>query len=281
MKQFWLILGISLLSLIYICLQNQERRLPRVVFCDVGQGDAIYFRLPEGLDVLIDAGAYSEVLRCLNRELPYFDRTLELAFITHPEKDHYGGFLAILENFRVKQLFLPLSLKELRLPESNQWVTLLEVLERKRIPVEFLQRGQNIQLEKSTFTVLAPSKSTVNLSQKTPAQELNLNNLGLGLLASVQNTQLLLLADLDAPLAEEALTGFKAKIDILKLNHHGSKYGLSEKMLTLAEPRLAVLSVGEKNFYGHPHEETLALLLSHKIPLRRTDKEEEVEILLH
>jgi len=281
MKQALFILLVSLFSFIYIGWENRERRQPRAVFCDVGQGDASYFRLAEGWDVLVDAGPYSKILSCLDQELPYFDRTIEMVFITHPEKDHFGGFLSVLDLYRIEKIFLPLSIKELVFPKNSDWSALLRKIRQKQIPVKYLVRGEQISIGRTNFIVLAPNKSAVNQDKTTPLTELDLNNLGLGLVIRLQETNFLLLADLDALPAEEALEQLNLKADVFKVSHHGSRYGLSEKILNLAEPQLAVLSVGQDNFYGHPHQETLDLLRSHKIPLKRTDSLGKIEVRLY
>jgi competence protein ComEC len=279
MKQIWICLLISLLALIYIRWENQQRAVARVVFCDVGQGDASYLRLPEGTDVLIDGGPNSQVTNCLHQELPYFDRTIEMAFITHPEKDHYGGFFALLKHYRVANLYLPETMNRPELAKET-WGELLRLAREHQTHITYLRRGNTLVLKDSLFTVLAPNNNSLVLGASTPAPDLDFNNMGLVLSLRVKNQNLLFLADLDALPAEAALEQSATRYQILKVNHHGSRYGLSAKILSLAQPEVAVLSVGKNNLYGHPHPLVLELLRSHKIPLHRTDLEGKIEIVL-
>src|SRR5512136_2095198 len=72
-----------------------------IIFCDVGQGDAAYIRFADGRDTLIDGGPNSSILQCLGRHMPFWDRTIDLVILTHPERDHYGGLQGVFERFRV------------------------------------------------------------------------------------------------------------------------------------------------------------------------------------
>ncbi len=270
------VLGIVTSAFFYF--SNFYRKRPRVVFCNVGQGDAIYIRLPAGQDVLIDAGPNRAVLSCLNNHLPYFDRQLELVFITHAQKDHAGGLIYILDNFEVKQLFTTAFSQQ---QSAQFWQELLTRLEQEKLTFEYLERGDKLILNYAELLVLwPPAKSSKVLYSGAEYFKKNLNNYALGILALVKDKQILLLSDLDTASAEKALEGLKLSANVLKINHHGSKYATNQKLLQLADPGLAVISAGANNLYGHPAPQVLQLLQSLDIPIRRTDIEGDVVILL-
>lgn len=82
----------------------------KIVFCDVGQGDAAYIRIKNQFDILIDAGPDRSVLDCLGKYMPFYDRKIELIITSHPQKDHIGGLLYVLDRYQVGEIFLtPLS----------------------------------------------------------------------------------------------------------------------------------------------------------------------------
>lgn len=86
-------LAFSVVSLFgYFLLFNLDNRT-KIVFCDVGQGDATYIRVRNKVNVLIDAEPDKRVLSCLGRHMPFWDKQIELIFLSHPNKDHYQGFL--------------------------------------------------------------------------------------------------------------------------------------------------------------------------------------------
>lgn len=271
MKKLLLIALLVLLTTGIIYYQNKNRSLSRIVLCDVGQGDAIYLRLDTTTDVLIDGGPNSKVINCLNSELPFFDRQIEVVFLTHPDFDHFGGLNYVLDSFQIQTLYLPVSVQN-NLPQNNElWNQVWQKLKKQQVSIEYLQRGDELKLGENSFLVLYPqssSRSVLGIDNT----DVSFNNLALGLLALVKDKQILLLSDLDIAPAESALEQLNLSVDIFKVSHHGSKYGLSQKILELADPELAVISVGKNNWYGHPHEQTLQLLQSLNIPIKRTDK---------
>ena len=278
MKKTLYIVILTLISLCYILVANQTRRISRIVFCDVGQGDAIYLRLPEQIDVLIDAGSYPQVLNCLNSEMPYLDRKLEMAFITHPEKDHYKGFDYILDSFKIETLYLPASIENLKI-DNPDWQAFFKKAKKNIKEIVYLSSGDELCIENSCFTVVSPNISKASHSI-LGATNFDFNNNALALVALVNSKQILLLSDLDIAPAERAIEQLNLDVDIFKVNHHGSKYGISDRLLDLADPKLSVISVGANNWYGHPHPETIELLQSHNIPIKRTDKQGKVIIPL-
>jgi len=72
-----------------------------IVFCDVGQGDAVYLKFPDGHDALIDGGPNDKVISCLSRHMPFWDRSLDLVFLTHPEQDHFTGLISVVNRYAV------------------------------------------------------------------------------------------------------------------------------------------------------------------------------------
>src|SRR3972149_6635312 len=72
-----------------------------LVVCDVGQGDAIYLKTPSGKDILVDGGPNDSVLNCLTNNMPFWDRTIDLIVLTHPDADHITGLVPVLERYNV------------------------------------------------------------------------------------------------------------------------------------------------------------------------------------
>lgn len=264
-------LGIA--TSVFFYFSNSYRNQPKIVFCDVGQGDAIYFRLPGREDVLLDSGPNQKVLACLNKYMPYFDRSLEVVFITHAQKDHAAGLKYVADNFKIKQLFTTSFSQQ---QQTQFWRQLTAQLKQEKLTFQYLERGDKLILNSAVFTVLWPPNNYLKLSQLKNS----VNNTSLGILALVKDKQILLLSDLDASIAEKAIDKLKLSIAVLKINHHGSKYATSRKFLQLANPTLSVISAGRNNFYGHPAQQVLDLLQSLDIPVRRTDLEGDVMIPL-
>lgn len=257
-KTFWLSCFIGIVCSCYLLYSNTYRTTPRVVFCNVGQGDATYIRLPTGINILIDTGPDARVLGCLDKELPYFDRSLELVFITHAQKDHLGGLVSIEKNYHIHQIAASVYFK-------NPSVSIVP-----------LAQGDVITIGLEDITVLWPPRNlTTNLKTDT-----SLNNTALILQILSGSSEILLLSDVDSTEGERALSSSTHQQTILKISHHGSKYGTSKKLLLLADPAVAVISAGKNNLYGHPHPTVIELLKALDIPIKRTDKDGSVTIPL-
>jgi len=81
-----------------------EDHLFHIYFLDVGQGDSIFIRTPSNRDILIDGGEDTSVLGELAEVMPFWDRTIDMIISTHPDSDHLGGLLHVLERYSVQVL---------------------------------------------------------------------------------------------------------------------------------------------------------------------------------
>jgi len=226
-------------------ITNVNRNKPRVVFCNVGQGDGIYIRTPNGSDIIIDAGPNQRIVDCMARHMPFFDTDIEMVIITHHDHDHDGGLPFIQARYRVKKLLDNTSLKT----------------------------GDRITAEDLTLTVLYPDHIV-----KTNTS----NNNGVILLLQSKHTNVLFLADVDVSFSEPAIKtyGIYPTIHILKVSHHGSRYGTSTSLLQYLRPTRAIISAGKNNQYGHPHPETLQKLSNLGITVIEINKTGDYEYML-
>jgi competence protein ComEC len=227
----------------------------RVSVLDVGQGDAILLE-PSGSDpVLIDAGPPDAEAA---GELA--DRGIEslaALAVTHPDLDHDGGAAAVLERLAVGRLL------GVRLSPTTLGAARASGVEISRIAAGDRLRSGSLRLQ-----VLWPPPG-----RPAPAgRETNLQSLVL--LARVGKFEMLLTGDAEAGEAA-VVTG---EVDVLKVAHHGSEDAGLPGLLEAADPRLAVVSVGDENPYGHPHPSTLAALAEAGVPVLRTDEFGEISI---
>src|SRR3989344_3949853 len=95
---FLIFLGVGLGGAFWLSLPDGRLHL---VFCNVGQGDAIFIHFPNGADMLVDGGPDNKVLNCLGRHMPFYDRTINILVLTHPQKDHFGGLITVLDRYAV------------------------------------------------------------------------------------------------------------------------------------------------------------------------------------
>lgn len=258
-----------------------------LVFCDVGQGDAIL--IWQGFtQVLIDAGRPdNRVLECVAEHLPFWDRQLELAVATHADSDHIGGFSAVMDRYAVNYLLVePIGKK------TGDFLQFHEVVSRKISHESHLLMptvGQQLVVGQSlTLVTLSPqvkSQSHSLTEGSSPEiqlwdsalvseqSEIGYNDRSIVLLARIGEMDVLLTGDLEYE-GEQALInqGLLSKIEVLKVGHHGSKTSTSEPFLNTIRPEVAVISSGKDNKYGHPVPEVMEKLKQSGAQILRTDE---------
>lgn len=241
-----------------------------VVVCDVGQGDGILV-MQGTTQMLVDAGSGNKVLDCLARHMPFYDHQIEVAIITHPQSDHFGGFADVVDRYEVGQ-FLSDGFDN----NTKSWKNLKNKI--ANIPYHTLSSGEIVKLsDQVTFNVVWPSQSYV---AEVPREGLDLNVVAVVGRLNFKEFDMLLTADADSQIElAEMATGLLTPVDVLKVPHHGSKTGMLPEWLDYLSPQIAVISVGKNNSYGHPSQKALDLLTERNIKTLRTDQSGDVEII--
>ncbi|MCK4591904.1 MBL fold metallo-hydrolase [Candidatus Parcubacteria bacterium] len=269
--------------------QQKPIQTPRVIFLDVGQGDAALIDVGNDMQILIDGGDGKNILEKLGEYMPFYDRKIELVIMTHPDKDHMGGLVEVLKYYEVGRV-LETGI-ECEKAICKEWDKLIK---EKNISVKYAQFGQRIKAGNVEMAVLYPfesleSKEVKNSNDASIVLKLvinkNLSNVGengdknqkiLNLPASGQddkfNNSYLLTGDAGFPVEKELLDkNINVESKILKASHHGSKYATSNEFLKAVKPEKAIISSG-KNNYGHPAKELLNRLRNMSIEIFRTDR---------
>lgn len=243
-----------------------------VTFFDVGQGDAIFIEAPNGNQILVDGGPGDKVLAKLGSKLPFWDRSLDLLVLTHAHADHVGGLLEVLRRYQIGAVLE--SGEEYSTPEYQEWRRLIK---EKNIPVIVARRGQVVYIGKEIkLDVLSPFQNYNGVSLKNPHDANVVSRLSHG------ENSFLLMGDaeksLEFRLLFESLSSkfLVLSSQVLKVGHHGSKTSSSEEFLKIVSPRFAVIQVGRKNRYGHPHQEVLDRLVAIGAKILRTDLEGDI-----
>jgi len=220
-----------------------------VSFLDVGQGDAIFIRTPTGVQMLVDGGSNNTVLRELGKVMPFYDRSIDVVLATHPDQDHIGGLVKVLERFDVG-LFIRTNTTS----TSAVYVELENLIKEKKIKEEIITSPRLLSLgDEVKFDIFFPTQDTVGW-------ETNDSSI-VGKVVYGDNSFLL---TGDSPqIIENYLVGKYGNLlgsDVLKAGHHGSKSSNSELFIGTVSPIYTVISAGLNNRYGHPSLEVIDIL---------------------
>ena len=237
----------------------------RIYFFDVGQGDSIFIRTPEGRDILIDGGPDSTVLQRLGETLPFWDRSIDMVVLTHPHADHIDGLNEVLKRYKVDEVLEP----DLKNPPDNEkyFDSLTQIQDSKEEKVakgEIFNLGQDLNLE-----ILYP------LTFQEDEKDLNDDSIVMRL--NYKGKKFLFTGDATENV-EMKIEDQDLKSDFLKVGHHGSRYSSSQKFLEAVRPTISIISVGQGNSFGHPTQDTLDRLNNVGSRVLRTDKAGTVEV---
>ncbi len=264
-KKYYLPLCVLALILVNIFIfqliwQNEHRQLTFAML-DVGQGDALFIESPTGTQILVDGGPARKILSPLSRVMNPFDKKIDAVIITNPDADHIGGFLDVLKNYQVGEVFSSGTVSN-----SKTFKDLETQIQNKNIPNLLVKKGMRLDLgEGAVLDILFPDRDVS--SWKT-------NDGSVVARLSYGKTSVMLTGDA-TKLTEKIILGdfssSELQSDILKVGHHGSRGSSSLEFVQAVSPTYALISDGKGNTYGHPHPETLDILKQIGAKIFRTD----------
>ncbi|MDH5201145.1 MAG: lamin tail domain-containing protein, partial [Candidatus Bathyarchaeota archaeon] len=237
-----------------------------VHFIDVGQGDSIFVDTPT-LDMLVDGGPVNAGETVLGYLQALNVTRIDVVVATHPHEDHIGELIAVLAEYNLSQI--PLVLDSGFQATTDTYRDYSASAELRT--VDYVVRGNSFLLDDNVnVTVLSPAG---------PLEFDDANDNSVVLKVRVCNVTFLLTGDSEAPSEASILAaGFDLSSTVLKVGHHGSGTSTSSAYLEAVDPEVAVISVGEGNRYGHPHQETLDKLADRGLIVYRTDHHGTVQI---
>lgn len=232
---------------------------------DVGQGDSLFIELPNGETMLIDAGVRDAGDTVIDYLHALEVTTIDYVIGTHPDADHIGGLVKVIPAFAIRNIYLPDK------PHNTQlFKELLETIEHSDLEIDIGEAGVTI-----VDTVIGDLPLKVEIISPHPerVEGYDNNNASIVLRITYGDKRFLFMGDAEGPVEADLLNdGIDLQADVLKVGHHGSRTSTTEAFLQAVKPSIALISAGEGNQYGHPHQEVLNRLTDRGIQIFRTDE---------
>lgn len=226
-----------------------NKSILQVTFLDVGQGDSTFIESPTGTQVLIDGGKGSAVLDPLQKVMGFFDRDIDMVVATHPDMDHIGGLIDVLERYNVETILMTENMSD-----TPAFTAFLEAVKNEGAHIVYARRGQVYDLGRgeagsTTLSILFPDHDPAGL-------ESNMSSIVARLVYG--ESEYMLTGDSPQEIEEYLVSiGTTLLSDVLKAGHHGSKTSSAESFVRAVAPTYAIFSAGKDNSYGHPHREVV------------------------
>lgn len=250
----WLLIIVGVCSVFLMYSEFSRNKNIKVIFLDVGQGDATMIITPHGRQILIDAGKYPDISAKIEPYMPINDRSIDMVIATHPDIDHIAGFNTLLDEYQVEQ-FIHSGL----LAGAPIYRNIANKVKNNEIQNHAIFAGETIILEPGLYLeILSPY---VNQQIENP------NDHSVVVRLVYKNHAIMLTGDASTLVEQKIVSMYGSNIesDILKMGHHGSKTSSSDSFVETVNPNYGIISAGCDNSYGHPHANVLRILDEHEV----------------
>lgn len=249
----------------------------KIYFIDVGQGDSCLIVTPHNKTILIDGGGSinSDYDVGKNTLVPYIlDRgftKIDIVIISHFDNDHVGGILTLLQELKVKKVYIPKQIED-----SKNYRDFISICKKKNIKVDEIVAGNRIRIERNLYMdILWPTNNQITTNV--------LNNNSIVCSLQYKKFSMLFTGDIEEIAEKQILECYSSNLnllnaDILKVGHHGSKTSSIQEFLEVVSPKISVIGVGENNNFGHPSDDVLNRLKNCGSRIYRTDEHGEIFI---
>ncbi|MFE0624787.1 ComEC/Rec2 family competence protein [Priestia aryabhattai] len=230
----------------------------KVHYIDVGQGDSIYIKAPNGEDIVIDGGNKGKG----NAVVSYLKKQkvddIEVLISTHPDADHIGGLDEVINAFKVENVYAPKVVNN-----TQAYKDFLNAVKKKKLTIKTAQAGVKLPVKDVNAQIVGPTKTYAKS---------DLNDSSAVVHMAYKKNTFLFTGDAETKAEADMIKAKKTlRADVLKVGHHGAKTSTSKDFLNVVKPKYAVISVG-KNSYGHPTSQVVNLLKGAKANILRTDQ---------
>lgn len=263
-------------STISLCVYSTKKDVianMNITFLDVGQGDATFIELPTGEQILIDCAIDARIIEALSRVMPFYDRSIDMLLITHPDLDHYGGCIDVLQRFDVDRVVYTGLKKDQSFFRSFEQA-IHKVIERGARYMK-IEHRQVWEFDDVSVEVLFPDTSIEEIDFES-------NDTSIILLIRYGDASVLLMGDAELPLETYLVDmyGDMLDVDVLKAGHHGSDTSSIQRFVDTVTPDEVIVSAGAENTFGHPSKRVLKRFERAQARVWRTDTQGDIILKL-
>jgi len=261
-----------------IVTTSGQRDIAKEAEAAIDKGNLIYYQLnagnadcaviitPNGKTIMIDAGDdedYAKISQTLkNLSISRIDEIK----MTHSHSDHIGAMDEIIENFEVGTLTQS-GIND----SSDSYKDVINAAENQNVPIKNIITGNVSEFGNTTIKYLNPDTNSAD----------DINQSSITLMLNYKSTSILCLGDIESPALDNMVNDYYSDIDcdVLKVAHHGSKEGTTNKLLKYSSPGISIITCGKDNPYGHPDKSTTELLESYNSTILRSDTNGDILII--
>lgn len=263
-KKIKIIIFIVLLIILYAYYFYEDNsKLLKVCFIDIGQGDSILIKSPKGKNILIDGGPNSDLIQKLGTKHSYKNHKIHLLILTHAHADHYFGLIEILKRYQI-DLILWCGIDS----KAYDYLYFKNLLKEKKFNTKIAILGQEYSIEDNLkIKIIYP---THYLKQ---GEIEDLNDTSVSIRLSYKNIDFILAGDLTCIGEKEIINqNIYIESEIFKANHHGSQWSSCDYFIDRVKPEIVIIQSGIGNKFGHPHQETLDRFNARNMKILRNDE---------
>ncbi|NMB91956.1 MBL fold metallo-hydrolase [candidate division WWE3 bacterium] len=259
-----------LFVLIFTLKDSSSQSSLKIHIWDVGQGDSALVVTPNGNKILIDGGDNFESDFKLSMLVPFFSCEIDVVVLTHPHSDHIRGLNRIAQRCKVfTVIFNDVDYT------SQDYLYFKDLI--KNLNVLNVYKGDEFTIDNVKLKILWPTKEFLQTTIN------DINETSIMIFLDYKNFEALFLGDAGSnDLSKVDVNSIKPLIneglDILKVPHHGSKFGLNKEFYADLKPKNCIISVGKDNMFGHPSKEVVDFLLESKCNVLRTDERGDIVV---
>jgi len=237
-----------------------------ITFFDVGQGDSVLIETSNKIKILIDTGPDERIVEKMASKTKIIDNAIDYVILTHPDMDHIGGMIGLLESFEIKNIILNFDIGT----QSKYLNELRRSIESEKSQIINAYDTSDMYIDDCYFDFIWPKYNT------NESKTLSDNDSSISINITYEGFDLFLGGDISTSIEKILIYDMK-EVEVMKLSHHGSNTSNGLEFLKILSPEYVIIPVGKNNKYNHPAKDVLSRMEEINTKTFRTDEDGDIE----